>query len=132
MTLYPLATLAALVALCVYFWTLLIVGKARGVHKVPPPTTVGPPAFERTFRAQMNTLEQIVLFMPALFVGAQLLGDMVAGVLGFAWSIGRVVYVLGYVAEARRRTPGFLITILSSGLLIVGSFIMLVWGLVAG
>jgi hypothetical protein len=55
-TAYPLTILAALAALCVYFWTLWIVGQARTAHKVPPPTTVGPPAFERTFRAQKNTL----------------------------------------------------------------------------
>lgn len=127
MTLHPLSTLAALLALCVYFWTLWSVGQARMAHKVPPPATDGPPAFERTFRAQMNTLEQIVLFMPALFIGAQVLGDLVAGLAGFLWCIGRVVYVLGYVAEAKRRMPGFMLTVLASGVLILGSLGTLLW-----
>lgn len=132
MTAYPLTILAALAALCVYFWTLWIVGQARTAHKVPPPATVGPPAFERTFRAQMNTLEQIVLFMPALLIGALVLGDTVAGVVGFVWSVGRVIYVRGYIAEARKRTPGFLVTVLASGILILGSLGAVLWGLLAG
>jgi glutathione S-transferase len=128
----PLTTLAALLALCVYFWTLWQVGQARGAHKVPPPATTGPPAFERTFRAQMNTLEQMVLFMPALFIGALALGDVVAGICGLVWSVGRVVYFLGYVAEAKRRTPGFLITILASGVLILGSLGATLWRMAMG
>lgn len=132
MTAFPLTSLAALVALCVYFWTLLIVGKARTEHKVPPPATTGPPAFERTFRAQMNTLEQIVLFMPALLIGASVMGDTIAAICGIAWSAGRVLYVVGYVAEARKRAPGFLVTILATGVLVVGSAGTILWGLVGG
>jgi glutathione S-transferase len=70
--------------------------------------------------------------MPALLIGALVLGDTVAGALGFVWSVGRVVYVRGYIAEARKRTPGFLVTILASGILILGSLGAVVWGLVAG
>ena len=64
----PLA-LPALVTLLAVLWyvvTGIQVGRMRTQYKVYAPATTGDPAFERAFRVQMNELEQIVAFLPAM------------------------------------------------------------------
>lgn len=112
-----------LLALLVYFWATLRVGQARMKYGVEAPATTGAPEFERAFRIQQNTLEQIVLFLPSLWLFALLVSDMWAGVAGLAWVIGRVLYVLGYARAAEKRGLGFTIALLASVVLLLGALI---------
>jgi glutathione S-transferase len=108
----PLA-LPALVTLPAVLWyvvTGIQVGRARTKHKVYAPATVGDPGFERAFRVQMNELEQIVAFLPAMWVFAWFGNPRFAALAGAVWLAGRVVYAVGYWAEARRRHAGFTIS----------------------
>jgi len=41
------------------------VARARILYKVPAPAMSGHEVFDRYFRAQMNTLEQLVVFLPS-------------------------------------------------------------------
>ena len=50
-----------------------------------------------------------------------LLPYVVAAALGLVWIIGRIVYFLGYVSEARKRFPGFFIQSFSVSLLLLGA-----------
>jgi len=47
-----------------------MVGVARGRYKASVPATSGHADFERYFRVQQNTLEQLVLFLPSLWLFA--------------------------------------------------------------
>src|SRR5690349_1230384 len=65
------ATFAALItalSLIVYFAFSINVGRARAVYKVPAPLTSGNPDFERRLRVQQNTLEQLIIFLPSLWI----------------------------------------------------------------
>ena len=110
-----------------YFYTVLLVGRARGVHKVDAPATTGHPMFERTLRAQLNTAEWMPLILPTLWLFAIYADPVIAGALGVVWILGRMMYVSGYIAEASKRSTGFLIQFVAWIALFLGAFGGLVW-----
>ncbi|GAA4016225.1 MAPEG family protein [Sphingomonas swuensis] len=125
MTDYPLTIAALLLALAVYVWAILSTGRARVRYKVEAPSCSGDPAFERAFRAQQNTVEQLVLFVPLLALAAMLWGDLPAALFGLVWSLGRILYVATYSADAKKRGPGFLLSAGLSVLVLAGLIVTL-------
>lgn len=120
---FPWTALVTVLALLVYLWTGLMVGRARTTHKVEAPAMSGPPEFERAMRVQNNTLEQIVLYLPVLWLFAALWGDLWAAIIGVVWPIGRVIYAQGYYQAAEKRHAGFGVTILPTLVLLVGTLV---------
>jgi glutathione S-transferase len=118
---YPLTTIVVVLSLFVYIWVAMKVGSARAKHNVRAPSVEGPEEFQRVFRVHMNTLEQLVIFLPAVALFAAAWGDLAAAVVGIFWPVGRVVYALSYYQEAGRRGPGFGISFLSSMVLLLGA-----------
>ena len=110
----------SLAALLLYFWTVALVGKARGKYQVKAPSVDGPDAFQRTLRVQLNTLEQLALFLPALWLCALWQNDRAAAVTGAVWVAGRLWYALAYLQEAARRSSGFLISAAALFVLLAG------------
>ena len=108
---HPYSALATLLALAVYFWTTALVSRARTRFGVAAPACTGNEEFERRFRVQMNTLEQLVLMLPVLWLCAIWVGEFYAGLGGLVWSIGRVLYVATYLKDPKSRAPGFILTI---------------------
>lgn len=115
-----LATFAALLTYC---WFLLKVGQARKKFGVEAPKTTGNADFERIFRVQQNTVEQMVLFLPSLWIFGFYVSDMLAGLLGLGWTAARVLYAAEYYADAKKRGPGAALTFLIGILLLVGGTI---------
>jgi len=105
------ALITALTTLVLVFATILV-GRARGKTGIKAPATIGHPDFERAFRAHMNTLEQAVVFLPVLWLASIYSNESVAGYLGYAWIVGRVWYIVGYVKDADKRSMGFLFSVL--------------------
>ena len=99
--------LVTFVAILLYFYTSIRVGKARGTSGIKAPATTGNPDFERVFRVQMNMLEWMPIFLPALWLTALYIGDKWAAAGGVVWIIGRVLYMQGYSAAANKRGTGF-------------------------
>jgi len=110
----PLTSLITLAAIILFFTMGLRVAKARGTYGVPAPATSGDPIFERHFRVQMNTLEWLAMFLPALWLGAIWYSDGVAAGLGLVWIIGRIIYMLAYVADPKTRSLGFVVQMLAT------------------
>ena len=109
------ATLAVLVMV---FWLTFNVGRARARFKVDAPATDGPPAFSSVLRVHANTVEQMVLFLPALWLCAIFYSDRFAAACAVVWLAGRVLYALGYYRDPAKRGPGFGIAMLATMLLI--------------
>ena len=124
-----LVTLAAL-ALC--FATAAIVGKARGKYRVAAPATTGHEMFERAFRVQMNTLENVVIFLPALWLCAIFFGPLTATAFGALWLVGRVWYAAAYLREPRTRGSGFVLAFTAGGGLRIAASGGVLRGVVAG
>lgn len=117
---YP--ALATIAALAVYFVTLLNVGRARGKYGIKAPATSGHEGFDRAWRVQMNTLEQLALFLPGLWLCAVFAdAPKIAAGLGAVWVVGRILYARAYYADPARRGLGFALTIGPSLLLILGA-----------
>lgn len=104
---YTGTALVTLLALALYFLFSLRVGRGREVHGIEAPSVTGHPDFERLYRVQMNTLEWLPLFLPALWLCALYLDDRLAAALGLLWIAGRILYARGYAQAANRRGPGF-------------------------
>jgi len=117
---FALTGIVTALALLVYVWVSLRVGAARAKFGVKAPSIDGPPDFQRVFRVQQNTLEQLALFIPALWLFAAAWGDMAAGIVGLFWPVGRILYAVTYYQAAEKRAVGFGLTFLPSVILLLG------------
>ena len=102
-------SVVALLALIEYIAIVLLTGRARQTYKVEAPATVGDPMFERWYRVQHNTIEQLVVFLPALFLCGTYASMRLAGWLGLAFIAGRIIYARSYLADPASRGTGFII-----------------------
>ena len=93
---YHLTALVTLLTALFNFFTAFNVAKVRAKTGIKVPAMSGHPDFERAFRIQMNTLEWLPIFLPALWLFAIYIGDTVAAAIGAVWIIGRIVYAIGY------------------------------------
>jgi uncharacterized membrane protein YecN with MAPEG domain len=118
-----LAAIVACLALIEYVVILMLTGQARGRFGVPAPATTGNPAFERYFRVQQNTIEQLVIFLPSLFLFTAFVSENVAAGLGLVFIVGRALYARGYVEDPAKRGPGFLLTFVPNLVLLLGGLI---------
>ena len=98
--------LVILLALLEFLLFGLAVGRARTRYKVPAPATGGHEVFERYFRAHMNTLEQLVVFLPSIWLFAHYINAWIAVTLGALFIIGRGLYFRATCSRPRRGTPG--------------------------
>lgn len=115
-----------ILAVLAYFSTGFLVAKARARFGVKAPATTGHPDFERVFRAQMNTLEWMPIFLPLMWLCALFLSDRIAAGIGLIWIAGRIAYVVGYSREAKKREMGFMIQSMACLALLIGAL----WGIV--
>jgi len=113
-----------LIALLQYVIFAALVGRARGKYGVKAPAVHGHEVFERYFRVHYNTLELIVVFVPAMWLFGSYVSPTWAAVLGLVYVVGRVAYLVGYVADPAKREIGFGLSVLPILALLVGGL----WG----
>ncbi len=118
---YP--ALAICLALLVYVWNFVACGQARGKYGIEAPAVTGHPVFERQLRIQQNMVEQLIAFVPAIWIFGAYVSSFWAGVIGLVFVIGRVLYSLSYAADPKKRGPGFILGALSTLVLLVGGLI---------
>lgn len=121
----PIAIIVVL-ALLQYIYFSLQVGKARGTYEVSAPAVSGHPIFERHYRVQMNTLEQLIVFIPAVFLFGYYGNAMVAAALGAVYLVGRFLFASSYVADPAKRSLGFMLSFLPTVVLLVGGLVQAV------
>ncbi|WP_170287257.1 MAPEG family protein [Halioglobus maricola] len=102
----------------------LLCGFARGKDTVVAPATSGDEKFERAFRVQMNTLEQMAVTLPAMWVCAYFFSPLWAAGLGVVFMLGRLIYRQAYMKDPASRGPGMGIGFLANMAMIVLSL----WG----
>jgi uncharacterized MAPEG superfamily protein len=119
-----LVAFVILLALLEYAVFGMLVGRARGKYGVNAPATAGHPVFERYFRVHYNTLEQLVMFVPAMWLYGTYVSPSWAAGLGLLYIVGRFTYLVGYVADPRKREIGFGLSALPLLILLFGAL----WG----
>lgn len=120
---YPGVHFVITLALIQYFYFAFAVGQARGKYGVAAPAITGHPEFERRFRVQQNTLEQLIMFIPAMLLFATWVSSSWAFVLGVLFVFGRWRYFRGYVADPEQRGTGFMIGAVALMLLLAGALL---------
>ena len=126
----PYVAIVTVVAMLQFFWFGWQVGVARGKYNIAAPAVSGNEMFERVFRVHMNTQEQLVVFLPALWIFASYISPLWAAVLGAVFIVGRALYARTYVKDPKSRSPGFAMTALPILALLVGILIWAVWALI--
>ncbi|WP_315798781.1 MULTISPECIES: MAPEG family protein [unclassified Bradyrhizobium] len=129
---YHFTALVTVLALMLYFYMAVRVAQARARFGVKAPATTGNADFERTFRVQMNTLEWLPIFLPALWLFAIYVSDVIAALIGLVWIAGRGMYMVSYARAAEKRGPGFGVQALAGSILLVGSLIAILWRMLHG
>jgi glutathione S-transferase len=128
----PWVALATVGALILYMFVTVKVGSARAKYGVKAPAMTGNPDFERVVRVHENTLEQLVVFLPALWLFGHFVSARYAALLGLIWIIGRALYAWGYYQAADKRGPGFGIAIMATIILVLGSGVGILQALTKG
>jgi glutathione S-transferase len=118
-----LIVLVTLLVVVEYFYLSLMVGKCRSETGISAPTIIGDEKFERVFRVQQNTLEQLVMFFPALWIFGYYVSAEIGAGLGMLFLIGRILYARGYVQDPDKRAPGFILGSLSLLVLLLGGLV---------
>jgi glutathione S-transferase len=127
---FHLTALVTCLAVAFFFFTTTQVSRARAAFGIKAPATSGHPDFERVFRVQMNTLEWMPIFLPALWLFAVYINDAAAATLGAVWIIGRLMYWNGYKQAANKRSMGFVVQATAAFALWLGALGMIVWRMV--
>lgn len=115
-----LVILVATVALLEYAFFGIQVARARGKYGVEAPAVTGDPTFERYHRVHQNSLENLVIFLPGLWLFATYVSETVAAVLGVIFILGRAVYARLYVQDPPRRGIGVMMSIPVVWILLLG------------
>lgn len=122
----PVAIVTTLILLQYTLFGFLV-GRARGRSGIKAPAVSGDPVFERYFRAHQNSLEQMAVTVPALWLFAMYVNAQAAALLGVVYLVGRSVYFRAYVADPAGRGPGFLIGLLATAVLACGALVGAGW-----
>ena len=115
--------IVTVLALLQFIWFGIEVGSVRVKHEVKAPAMSGAPEFERMFRVHYNTMEQLVVFLPVLWLYAVMVNPMWAAGFGVVYLVARFIYRAAYVKDPAGRSVGFTLTFLPIA-------VMLLWVLV--
>ena len=99
------------------------VGGARARYGVKAPAITGNEIFDRHFRVQQNTLEQLIGLLPGLYLFSSYFNPLWAAALGVVYLAGREIYATSYVRDPAKRGPGFGLTFFPVVILIAGGLI---------
>jgi len=115
--------LVILLALLQYIYFTFRTALSRDKYGVHAPSTTGDQTWERIYRVQQNTLEQLVIFIPGMIAFAHFVSPKWALLPGVLFLIGRQVYAYHYVSDPKKRAPGMGMTLISNIALIIGAII---------
>ena len=116
-------TLVVILALAEYLYFMGAAGNARRRYDIKAPATTGNVQFERYLRVQANTLEQLIVFIPAIYLAAMYTNEAAAAATGSFFLVGRALYYRGYVKDPAKRAPGMMLGYIATLLLVLGALV---------
>ena len=118
--------LIAVLAVMQLFFFSVLVGRARGTYGIKAPAVSGHEMFERAYRVQMNTLELMVVFLPALFIASKYWPQAYVASAGAVYLLGRFIYWRSYVAAPTSRGLGFGLSMIPILALLIAALVAIV------
>ena len=115
--------IVTVLALVQYMFFCVQVGGAREKSGVKAPSTTGNTEFECVNRVHQNTLEQLIVLIPALWMYAHYVNPLWGAGMGVVYIIGRFIYRAAYTKDPSSRTLGFALSFLPGA-------VMSIWVLV--
>jgi uncharacterized membrane protein YecN with MAPEG domain len=112
-----------LLALLEYIVMAALVGRARAKYGIRAPAMTGHADFERANRVHVNTLENLIIFVPAVWIFAIYQSPPWAAALGAVFVISRALYAIGYLQAAEKRGVGAGLTGIVNIILVVGGLL---------
>ena len=106
------------------------VGWARVKYGVEAPAITGDPVFERYNRIHYNTMEQLIVLIPAMLLFGVYVQAIAAAILGLVFIFGRIVYFRAYMTEPAKRGPGYGLSVFPIIILLLGGLGGAIWSLV--
>ena len=104
----------------------VLVGRARGTYGVKAPAVSGHEMFERAYRVQMNTLELMVAFLPALFIASKYWPQTYVAIAGAVYLLGRFIYWRSYVSAPASRGLGFALSMIPILALLIATLVAII------
>jgi glutathione S-transferase len=117
------AVLVILLALVQFTYFSIRVGASRTKYGVNAPSTSGDENWERLYRVQQNTMEQLAVFIPSMLAFSFYVSTLWALLPGVLFLVGRQLYSYEYVGNPASRAPGMAMTFLANGILLAGGLI---------
>ena len=100
-----------------------LVGKSRQEHGVSAPLMTGPDEFLREFRVHMNTVENLIVFIPALWMFGYFVGAYWAAGIGLIYVASRFMYRSAYTGDPSKRGLPFAIGLACQAILLLGTIV---------
>ncbi len=123
------ATIIVMLALVEYTWFTIRTGGRRGKYEIEAPATSGHPDFEKAFRVQQNTMEQLVIFIPATYAFAWYVNPLWVLVPGALFIVGRLLYSGAYLKDPKKRAPGMIMTLFANAVMVAWVLVKVALGL---
>lgn len=117
-----LSIITALALLQAVFFAFQV-GSARQRHGVSAPAVSGNEDFERHYRVHQNTLEQLIIFLPALWMFGYLVSPLWGAGIGALFILSRFMYRRAYLKDPKSRSTAFGLGFVTMIVLLLGSVV---------
>ena len=115
-----LAIITVLILIQVLFFGYEV-GKARGKYNIKAPAVTGHESFDKHYRVHQNTIEQIVIFIPSLWLFGYFVSQNIAAAFGLLVFVGRFVFRAAYLKDPASREIGFMLGFVPLALCLLGT-----------
>lgn len=116
-------TIVTMIALMQFMYFSIEVGKMRQKHGIKAPSVSGDGEFERANRVHQNTMEQLVVLIPAMWICGHYFNPLWAAGLGAVFVVARFMYRSAYMKDPSNRSLSFTIGFLATAALMLGSVV---------
>ena len=124
-----LAIITVLILIQVLFFGFEV-GKARGKYKIKAPAVSGDEMFDRHYRIHQNTIEQIVIFIPSLWLFGYFVHMNIGAGLGLLFLIGRLIFRSAYLKDPASREIGFIMGFLPIAICLLTTLFFVTKGMI--
>ena len=105
----------------VYF--AIQVGGARQKHGIDAPKSIGSDEFERHNRVHQNTLEQLIVVLPTMWMFGYFIHPEWAAGIGLVFVFSRLMYRRAYLDNPKSRGRPFGVGFATQAVLLIGSVV---------